>query len=358
MPKLTLTDLASLENQSSAISIINANNTLIEAAIEDALLLSGSGANEMADSLDMNDNRILNLPAPTSDTEPLRLIDAESLEGTTLTINNNYTPATLTTVTPATGDLFGFADISDSNATRAATLGTIVAKGIETSLTTGTATITTANITGGTATALTITTGTIPTLNATNVDAGASGTAGSVDVFPTTASKGKLTLAATDNTGNTTTTITNAAQADTRTYTIPDAGASASFVMSAGTNTISAAQTLSGINTYSTMFRIPYNGSVAAAGSVQGDAAALSEGLSVVTGANGTLGVRLPTAVAGAIVIIKGTTAGVLKVWPATGAAINALGSNNSMSFASGAVPAIIIATSSTQWYTFPLLPS
>ena len=65
-----------------------------------------------------------------------------------------------------------------------------------------------------------------------NLDAGSSGVAGSVDIFPTTASKGKTTFVAADNTGNTTTTITTALQATTRTYTIPDAGvAAANFAL-------------------------------------------------------------------------------------------------------------------------------
>lgn len=97
-----------------------------------------------------------------------------------------------------------------------------------------------ATITSATITTLTGTTANVPTVNATNVDAGASGTAGSYDVFPTTASKGKTTFTASDNTGNTTTTINTAAQATTRTYTVPDAGASASFVMTAGQNTFAA----------------------------------------------------------------------------------------------------------------------
>lgn len=73
----------------------------------------------------------------------------------------------------------------------------------------------------------------------TNLDAGASGTAGSVDVFPTTASKGKLTFAAADSAGDTTTTITNASQAGAVTYTIPDAGASGKFVLGGGNTAIS-----------------------------------------------------------------------------------------------------------------------
>lgn len=71
------------------------------------------------------------------------------------------------------------------------------------------------------------------TVSGGDIDAGASGTAGTVDIFPSTASKGKTQFTATDNTGDTTTTITNAAQATTRTYTIPDALASAQFILGA-----------------------------------------------------------------------------------------------------------------------------
>lgn len=81
-------------------------------------------------------------------------------------------------------------------------------------------------------------------LDAVNLDAGASGTAGTVDVFPSTASKGKLQFAAADSAGDTTTTVTNASQAGARTYTIPDAGASASFAMTEG------AQTINGVKTF------------------------------------------------------------------------------------------------------------
>lgn len=82
------------------------------------------------------------------------------------------------------------------------------------------------------------------TARITNVDLGISGTAGSLDIFPTTASKGKLTITAADSAGDTTTAIVNASQAGARTYTIPDAGASASFVMTAG------AQSLAGVKTF------------------------------------------------------------------------------------------------------------
>lgn len=61
---------------------------------------------------------------------------------------------------------------------------------------------------------------------------------------PTTV-KGGLELKAADSAGNTITTIVNASQAAARTYTIPDAGASASFVMNAGASSIAGVKTFS-----------------------------------------------------------------------------------------------------------------
>lgn len=72
---------------------------------------------------------------------------------------------------------------------------------------------------------------------------GTAGTAGSVNITPGTASKGKISITATASAGDTTTSITNASQAGARTYTIPDAGASANFVMSEGTATINGSKT-------------------------------------------------------------------------------------------------------------------
>lgn len=105
--------------------------------------------------------------------------------------------------------------------------------------------------------------------------------------------------------------------------------------------------------------RIPVSTAVAAAGTDLATAAQLSSGFQVVTGANGTVGVKLPaTPTAGTTVWIKGTTSGVLKVYPDAAATINAIGSNGAISLASGVIPAIFVAASATQWYTFPLLPS
>ncbi len=97
---------------------------------------------------------------------------------------------------------------------------------------------------------------------------------------------------------------------------------------------------------------------VAAAGSTVSDAAALSVGMNIVTGADGTKGVVLPTApAAGTIVMIKGTTSGTLKIYPDAAATINAISSH--ANYTTGTVaPVMLIATSTTQWYTFPLVAS
>lgn len=98
--------------------------------------------------------------------------------------------------------------------------------------------------------------------------------------------------------------------------------------------------------------------SVTAAGSVIGDAAQLSQGMNLVTGADGTKGVILPVAVPGMIVYVKGLTSAVLKVWPKTGATINGLSASSALSLTTGLMPSQFIATSATQWYSLPLVAS
>ena len=64
----------------------------------------------------------------------------------------------------------------------------------------------------------------------TDLDLGASGTAGTLDVFPSTAAKGKLALTITDQTGDTTVSLVIGAMAAARTVTLRDPGAAASFL--------------------------------------------------------------------------------------------------------------------------------
>jgi len=98
---------------------------------------------------------------------------------------------------------------------------------------------------------------------------------------------------------------------------------------------------------------------VAAAGSSQSDAAAIAAGFTLVTAANGTKGVKLPAAAAGSICIVKNIDAAnaVLKVYPNTDDAINAIAANGALSMAAK-TSAIFVAYDATTWYTIPLLPS
>lgn len=95
MAKLTLTDLSNLQNETTAVNAINANNTAVETAMENTLSRDGTAPNTMAANLDMNSNRILNLPAPITADEPVRYEDIQSLTaGGSITFNSIPTGGT------------------------------------------------------------------------------------------------------------------------------------------------------------------------------------------------------------------------------------------------------------------------
>jgi hypothetical protein len=68
MAKLTLYDLSS---GSYTVDLLNANFALVETALENTLSRDGTTPNTMSASLDMNSNRILNLPSAASNSEPV-----------------------------------------------------------------------------------------------------------------------------------------------------------------------------------------------------------------------------------------------------------------------------------------------
>lgn len=97
---------------------------------------------------------------------------------------------------------------------------------------------------------------------------------------------------------------------------------------------------------------------VAATGSTQADAAALpAAGFVLVSAADGTKGVILPANAAGKRVEIKNNTAAILKVYPVTSGAINALSANAAISMASLS-SATFVSYDGTTWYTCPTVPS
>lgn len=101
------------------------------------------------------------------------------------------------------------------------------------------------------------------------------------------------------------------------------------------------------------------NAAVTAAGADLAGATALTAEINVVTNANDALGVKLPVAEVGMVIIVKTTYAGKnLIVYPATsGAQINALGAGNAIAM-DDVTCCAFVAVSATLWYTLPLLPS
>jgi hypothetical protein len=101
---------------------------------------------------------------------------------------------------------------------------------------------------------------------------------------------------------------------------------------------------------------------LAAAGNAQGNAGAVTAASGALihgTGADGTKGIVLPAAAAGKAYFVKNSDAAnaILKVYPASGDAINALAGDAAISMAAK-TSAVFIAVDATTWFTFPLLPS
>jgi len=83
-------------------------------------------------------------------------------------------------------------------------------------------------------------------LDAVNLDAGKGGTAGTVDVFPTTNTSGKWTLTCAAQTGDTVVETRVAQMGQATVLTVPDPGAgTANFVLTAGDQTVGGTKTLS-----------------------------------------------------------------------------------------------------------------
>lgn len=101
---------------------------------------------------------------------------------------------------------------------------------------------------------------------------------------------------------------------------------------------------------------------LAAAGTNQATAGAItavSGALIHATAADGTKGIVLPAAAAGLKYLIKNSDAAnaILKVYPASGDAINAIAADSAISMAAKTC-ALFHCLDGTTWFTCPLLPS
>ena len=79
MSKITLNNLDSLTNESTALTALNTNFATIQDAIDNLLSRDGTSPNTIEANLDMNSYRIQNLPEAVDPTEPVRLGDIDEL---------------------------------------------------------------------------------------------------------------------------------------------------------------------------------------------------------------------------------------------------------------------------------------
>lgn len=73
MTKITLNNVGSLVDTTTAANTINVNSATIQAAFDNTLSRDGTTPNTMGATLDMNSNRIINLPDPVSNSEAVNL---------------------------------------------------------------------------------------------------------------------------------------------------------------------------------------------------------------------------------------------------------------------------------------------
>jgi len=91
MSKVTLNNLSNLQNENTAVTTINANNSALTTAIEKTLSRDGTTPNTMGASLDMNSNRIINLINAISGGEPITLSQLNSILASTQVPNGLVT---------------------------------------------------------------------------------------------------------------------------------------------------------------------------------------------------------------------------------------------------------------------------
>lgn len=81
MTKITLNNVGSLIDATTAASTINNNFNTIKTAFDNTLSRDGTSPNQMGTTLDMNSSQIINLPNPATADSPLRLQDLSDFIG-------------------------------------------------------------------------------------------------------------------------------------------------------------------------------------------------------------------------------------------------------------------------------------
>lgn len=174
-------------------------------------------------------------------------------------------------------------------------------------------------------------------LDAVNVDAGASGAAGSVDIFPTTAAKGKVAITCTNQTGDTTVGLTIGAMAAARTITLADPLANAD-ILTGKMAAVARTATADGLTT----------GTIADAGMIQF--------VAVTAGGDANAIIVLPTPTPGRIVILYvGATGFELRTSAPETVSINGGAGTDAESAIAATQMAVLICTSATTWHGFEI---
>lgn len=138
--------------------------------------------------------------------------------------------------------------------------------------------------------------------------------------------------------------------------------AAGSFTTGTFTGAVTAASVassgaVSGTTVTSSAGFIMPSATVAAAGTNQATAAQIATGFTLVSAADATKGILLPAAAAGLTCVIKNNAAAVLKIWPASGDAVNAIAADSNYVLAS-LTSTVLVAYDATTWYSVPLLAS
>lgn len=112
MSKITLSNISNLVDTTTAQNTINNNSTVVQTAMDNTLSRDGTSPNQMNTNLDMNTNKILNLPKPLTPTEPFRLQDfstfvAVPIGGTTGQILTKASNTSFDTTWASTGAAIG-----------------------------------------------------------------------------------------------------------------------------------------------------------------------------------------------------------------------------------------------------------
>lgn len=113
--KVSLRRIASLQNETTALAVLNDNFSAIKEALKESMSRLGTAPNGMQANLDMDSNRILNLPTPVSLHEPVRLADLNSDSAVEIALGASAVLAALITVDGA-GSLLD-ADFLDGKTT-------------------------------------------------------------------------------------------------------------------------------------------------------------------------------------------------------------------------------------------------